>query len=165
MAMFSILGEGVINYFNYASVGITAFIVFLLINYVIKTVRAGDAKINLALCLAAFALTGGKEIREIASQLFNIDINKLGTPLFDISTIDLIILTFFVILILEKLKSKTELYIALGVCFVYAFLTGKTGKLLGLAGYKGILLIAMIISIVLLFFLRPNKTKNKIISS
>lgn len=161
MAMLSILGEGVINYFNYASVGITAFIVFLLINYVIKTVRAGDAKINLALCLAAFALTGGKEIREIASQLFNIDINKLGTPLFDISTIDLIILTFFVILILEKLKSKTELYIALGVCFVYAFLTGKTGKLLGLAGYKGILLIAMIISIVLLFFLRPNKTKNK----
>lgn len=161
MALFSVLGEGIIKYFNYASVGITAFIVFLLISYVVKTVGIGEKRINLALCLAAFALTGGKEIREIISQLFDMDIVLLGTPLFDISTIDLIITAFLVILTLEKLRSKTEFYIVLGVSLIYAFTAGKTGKLLGLAGYKSILLIVMILSVVLLFVLRPNKNKRK----
>jgi chromate transporter len=161
MALFSVLGEGIINYFNYAAVGITAFIVFLLLSYVVKTVGIGNKRINLALCLTAFVLTGGKEIREIISQLFSIDMKVLGTPLFDISTIDLILMSFFVILLLEKLKSKTELYIVLGVSLLYAFTAGKTGKLLGLASYKSILLIIMILSVILLFVLRKNETRNK----
>ncbi len=161
MALFSILGGDIINYFNFAAVGITSFIVFLLLSYVIKTVRIGDKKINLILCLTAFALTGGKEIREILSQLFNLDIKLLGTPLFDISTIDLIIISFFVILLLEKLKSEQELYIVLGLSLLYAFIAGKTGKLLGLAGYKSVLLIVMFLLVVLFFALRPNKNKNK----
>lgn len=53
MALFSILGGEAINYFNYASVGITAFIVFLLLSYVLRTVKTGDRRINMALCLAA----------------------------------------------------------------------------------------------------------------
>lgn len=161
MALFSILGAGIINYFNYAAVGITAFIVFLLLSYVIKTVRIENKKNNLILCLTAFILTGGKEIREILSQLFNIDLELFGTPLFDISTIDLIILAFFIILLLEKLKSKKELYIFLGMSLLYAFLAGKTSKRLDISGYKSILLIVMILLVVLLYLLRPNKNKNK----
>jgi len=159
MALFSILGESVINYFNYASVGITSFIVFILLSYVVKTVRTGDKKINLILCLGTFALTGGKEIREILSLIFNLDIKLFGTPLFDISTIDLMIMAFFVILTLEKLKNKPELYIVLGLSLLYAFMAGKTGKLLDLAGYKSILLIVMVLTVVLLFVVRPNKSR------
>jgi chromate transporter len=161
MALFSILGEGAINYFNYASVGITAFIIFLLISYVMKTVRVGEKRLNYAICLAAFALTGGKEVREILSQLLNIDIKLFGTPLFDISTIDLIIIAFFVILTLEKLKSPAELYIVLGISLLYAFAVGKTGRLMGLAGYKPFLVIGMVISVALLFVLRPKKNRDK----
>lgn len=162
MALFSVLGDGAINYFNYASVGITAFIIFLLISYVIKTVRVGEKKrLNFAVCMAAFALTGGKEVREILSQLFELDIKLFGTPLFDISTIDLIIIAFFVILTLEKLKSSAELYIVLGTGLLYAFVAGKTGRLMGLAGYKRFLVIAMVISVALLFVLRPEKNRGK----
>ncbi|NMA64989.1 MAG: hypothetical protein GX957_01950 [Clostridiaceae bacterium] len=161
MALFSILGGEVINYFNYASVGITAFIVFLLISYVVKTVRLGDFRINMFLCISAFALTGGKEIREILSLITGIDYEAFGTPLFDISTIDLIVLAFFVILLLEKLKSRTELYMAFGLGLVYAFFKGKTGTALGLKNAGNILLLIMIAIVVVLYIVRRQKSQNK----
>lgn len=161
MALFSILGGDAINYFNYASVGITAFIVFLLISYVVKTVKSGDFKINMSLCIAAFALTGGKEVREILSQLLKVEPEVFGTPLFDISTIDLIILSFFVILLLEKIRNKTEFYFVLSLCLLYAFCKGKTGKLLGLNTVGSILLILMIGIAIMAFVVRREKSKNK----
>lgn len=161
MALFSILGGEVINYFNYASVGITAFIVFLLISYVSKTVKAGDFKINMTLCLAAFALTGGKEVREILGQIFNVEYKVFGTPLFDIPTIDLIIMAFFVILLLEKLRSKTEFFAAIFLCLIYAFFKGKTGTVLGLDKFSSLILLAMIVFVVLAFVVRRNKSGNK----
>ncbi len=161
MALFSILGEGIINYFNYASIGITAFIIFLLISYVIRTVKAGDIKINLVLCFAAFALTGGKELREIIGQVFNIDYKLLGIPLFDISTIDLILIAFFVILLLEKVRSKAELFAVFALTIVYAFFAGKSGKVLRLYPYKSLLLLFMVVLVVLVFIIRRNKTGTK----
>ncbi len=161
MALFSVLGEGTISYFNYASVGITAFIVFLLISYVTRTVKAGDRKTNLALCLAAFAITGGKELREIIGLLFTVDHEALGLPLFDISTIDLILLAFFVILLLEKIKSRAELYGVFTLCGVYAFFVGKTGKSLGLNAYGSVMLLAMLAVVVLAYVLRRNGSGGK----
>lgn len=160
MALFTVLGQGAISYFNYASVGINAFIVFLLISYVIRTIKAGDLKVNLFLCLAAFAITGGKELREIAGLLFNVDDEVLGIPFFDISTIDLILLTLFVILLLEKLKSGAELYGVLAISGVYAFFTGKTGKSLGLHHYSKFMLIFMLAIVILAYILRRNTIKG-----
>lgn len=161
MALFSILGEGIINYFNYASIGITAFIIFLLISYVIRTVKTGEMKINLVLCLTAFALTGGKELREIAGQVLNIDYRILGTPLFDIPTINLIIIAFFIILMLEKLRSKAEHIAVFAFSAVYAFFVGKSGKALGLERYGSLFLICMLALVVLAFVIRRNKTGAK----
>lgn len=161
MALFSILGGEAINYFNYASVGITAFIVFLLLSYVLRTVKTGDRRINMALCLTAFALTGGKEIREILGELLNIDYKAFGTPLFDIPTIDLIIMAFFVILLLEKLRSRTELALSVLLSLIYAFSKGKTGALLGLDRFSGFILLVMGLAIVAAYTLRRDKNAKK----
>lgn len=161
MALFSVLGEGIINYFNYASIGITAFIVFLLISYVIKTVKTGKKEINLLICMAAFGLTGGKELRQVLSQILNIDVKEFGTPLFDISTINLIIIAFIVILLLEKLRSKFELIIVFVICTIYAFFVGKTGRELGISSYGSMILLLMLAMLVLAFVLRRSKPDNK----
>ena len=126
-----------------------------------KIVKSGDFKINMSLCIAAFALTGGKEVREILSQLLKVEPEVFGTPLFDISTIDLIILSFFVILLLEKIRNKTEFYFVLSLCLLYAFCKGKTGKLLGLNTVGSILLILMIGIAIMAFVVRREKSKNK----
>ena len=161
MSLFSILGQSIISYFNYASVGITAFIVFLLISYVIKTVESGQMRINMALCFTAFALTGGKELRQILGRIFNVDYNVFGTPLFDISTIDLIIIAFFVILLLEKLRSKAEFYIVFAICAIYAFFAGKTGEILGLSKYGSFILLIMAALVAAAYIVRRNGSGNK----
>jgi chromate transporter len=53
------------------------------------------------------------------------------------------------------------LYIVLGISLLYAFAVGKTGRLMGLAGYKPFLVIGMVISVALLFVLRPKKNRDK----
>ncbi|MGI6578483.1 MAG: chromate transporter [Eubacteriales bacterium] len=161
VAMFSALGAGAVDYVRSASVGISSFIVFLLISYVLRTVRSGNRKVNLLLCIVAFLLTGGKEIREVAGELLSINSSFFGTPIFDISTIDLIILSFYLILLSTKLKNKFEWLIAIATSIIYAFVAGKFGQALGLAGYKTILLLFMIGLLVALYVVRREKSQDK----
>lgn len=93
LSLFAGLNQSVFRYISYASLGITAYIIFLLVHFVIKTVRPGQFRISLALCLGAFALTGGMEVRQLLARIFALDVALLGVPLLDISTIDLMIAT------------------------------------------------------------------------
>jgi len=161
MSLFASLGPSAIQYVNYASVGITAFIVFLLVHFVIKTVKGKNLKINLLLTIAAFVLTGGKEVRHIVALTIGLEDKVLGTPLFDISTIDLIILTFFVIILLERLRGKWELPAVLAVCLVYALTVGKLGKQWGLDRFSLYVLGLMILILVLAIILRRESKQSK----
>jgi chromate transporter len=162
IALISIMGETAISYFNYASIGITAFIVFLLFGYIQKTVKEYNFKVNLIICLAAFAITGGKEIRDIISQLLNIDRQILGTPLFDISTINLMIVAFFAIILYEKLRSKQEFIGMLILCLLYAFSVGKTAQSMNLDFLKPILQVIMVLLIIALFWFRRSQGKGRV---
>ena len=161
IAFISIMGESAISYFNYASIGITAFIIFLLFTYIQHVIKV-NFKLNLIICLAAFLLTGGKEIREIISQLFNIDHPLLGTPLFDISTINLMIVAFFAIIAHEKLRSKIEFIGLMALCLLYAFSVGKTAQNLNLDTLKVILQIIMVVLIIALFWFRKSPDKTRV---
>lgn len=97
MALFSQMGQQAIGLFNNASVGITAFIVMLLLNYILKTCNAGNKRVNWTLCILGFLLTCGKELHQLIVQLFGLDEAVLPAPLFDISTINLMIATFILI--------------------------------------------------------------------
>lgn len=56
MVLLSVSDSSIIRYFSYAAVGISTFIVFLLLSYVVRTVKSGTLAINLLLCFGALAL-------------------------------------------------------------------------------------------------------------
>ncbi len=160
LALFSLLGREAIRLINYASVGITVFIVFLLSAYTWKTVQSGSRAVNWALCVTAFLLTGGKELRTIAGKL-GIEGFSGNAPLFDISTIQLMLISFFMILFRQKAESKLEQGAGFALCMVYAFLSGKTGATFGLSGYGKWLFAAMMVWLISLFLLRRQKVRSR----
>lgn len=160
LALFSLLGQQAIQYFQYASVGITVFIVFLLTNFITKTVRTGSRKTNLVLCMTAFLFTGGKELREIAVALPGLE-HLPDRPIFDITTIQLMLLSFFMILLSQKAKSKAAICGRFAVCGLYALICGKTGAALGLAIFGNWLLGAMVIWLAVLFLIQRNKAEKR----
>ena len=157
MALFRLLGEDVLEYFNYASVGISWFIIYLLSHYIIKTVATGLPVRNLILCLTAFLVTGGKEVREIAGMLSGVH----TSPLLDISTIDLMIVTLFLIAVKTISRTKTILFCAAGLGCVYVFLAGKWSKTCGLDIYKNWVLPAMVILVCILFVRHGKAVQSK----
>ncbi len=97
LAGVNMVSAGVLQQIRYASIGITAFIMCLLTEYIRGTFsvyRGRNAFWKaLAICLVVFALTAGNNIYRI----FQID----GTPIFGISTIDMLVIAFFGILVSE----------------------------------------------------------------
>lgn len=148
LAMLSFLGSGITHYIEYASVGITLFIVYLLTSYILKVIKTGrqnslyGAYIGIA-CIS-FILTGGKEVRAILSQLLGMEEIKKTFILFDISTIDLMIVTFFMIFYVCLLKSKISAAIGVSVSALYVVAVGKN-KWLAEYGYiKNIIIFVMV---------------------
>lgn len=122
LALFSVLGEGAITYLNYASVGITVFIVYLLCEYTAKVLK-GEKLLGKLLFLIAFFVTCGKEVYGAIGHIFGIKIPF--SPLLDISMITLIVLSFYMI-ILSSLTENNILRVC-GMCLtaVCAVLYGK----------------------------------------
>jgi chromate transporter len=126
MALFQVIGNEAVGYFNAASVGISAFIIFLLGGFIKKTLRG--CRINLLICAAAFILTGGHEVRSLLALLAGL---QPKPPLFDISTISLMGLSFFFIFALQFAASKRPLPLVFLLGGVHAFFSGNHGKTLG----------------------------------
>lgn len=158
-ALFGLMGGQTIQYFNRASVGITAFIVFLLVAYILKT--CGRSAVNWLLCITAFLLTGGKEIREIVGQLLGVTEGRLPVPLFDISTITLMIISFFLIILYGYTQHKWEWYLGVTVALCYAFCSGKLGTYLGLSAAGNVLLGGMVTALILLAWNRRSRRPVK----
>ncbi len=93
ISILSQLGESVVTQIKFASVGISVFIILLLVNYITKVLNnCKQTKIlggGISIMLISFLLTAGKEINNI----FGLN----HTPIFDISTIHLLLLAFFII--------------------------------------------------------------------
>lgn len=157
MALFSMLGAGALQYFNCASVGITAFIVFLLTAYIGRTLGSGERRVNIVLFLIAFLLTGGKEVRQLAAMIFGQA--AATSPLLDISTINLMIITIYLILL--KCYAEKRAFI-IGACLsaVYAVLTGKLANNLELGGYSFIPLLCMAALLVAVILKKRGRKKG-----
>jgi len=93
VSIISQLNENVLLQIEYASVGISVFIIFLLVHYIKKVMngckQAGTSHAGWIIMLTVFILTGGKGIYNI--------FGLTGTPLFSISTINILLLSFFII--------------------------------------------------------------------
>ena len=129
LTLFSIAGEGVVHHIEFASVGISLFIIHLLLLYVSKVIYSvPDAKgrrINLFITLMAFLVTGGKEIQLITAGFLGKEL-EAGFLLFDISTIHLIIISFFMIFYAGVSEAKRALIIGSVISLVYALAEGKS---------------------------------------
>jgi chromate transporter len=129
LALFAIIGEKLAHYIEFASVGISLFIINLLLIYILKVIKSGEKegikKQYLIICLTAFLVTGGKEIRQLLAMFIGRDLGKFNFILFDISTINLIILSFFMILFTGLMATKGAMYIGIILSFAFAFINGK----------------------------------------
>ena len=127
LTCFSIIGENAVQYIEFASIGIYAFIILLLSQYIQKVMHTGrQGKMFSRFWLitaVSFLLVGGKSIRFLISTLFGFEPTILGIPIFAVRALDLMILSFFIIMFSGK--SKIKFYVSLPFCLFYAICAGK----------------------------------------
>jgi chromate transporter len=156
MALFQVLGAGALRYMNALSVGISAFIIFLLGGYVRKVVGGTHRGINLVLCAGAFILTGGQELRSLIALLGGVE---PGPALLNISTVNLMILAFFLIFVVETTPALWPLPPAVLAAGAYALCSGTYGRARGweVPGRVSLVLMALICGALWLLRKKPAR--------
>jgi len=124
--LMSVLGQAndtILEQIQYASIGITAFIMCLLTEYIwgtLKTYKNSRFRVLLwAIIIGVFVLTGEKSFYGI----LQID----QTPVFGISTIDVLLLSFFAILYTGCKFNWINVGISVIIGAVYLLSVGKSG--------------------------------------
>jgi chromate transporter len=123
LACFSIAGDVISRNVIFASVGIAALIIMLLISYSVETVKQKEAgstqqMISIFLIAIVFFLTSGKELTE----LFFLQI-----PLFYITTLDVLAVTFFVMFYTQGKLNAINIITSVGISFLYLQSVGEGG--------------------------------------
>lgn len=120
----SSVDTAVLKQIEIVSVGISAFIISMLTGYVSDTVTWAKKRnrtfFAVAIILGVFVLNSGKAIYKILS-LFGID----GTPLFSVSTVNILIVTFFVLLFTQCKFTAPKVLISAAVCIPYILCNSK----------------------------------------
>jgi len=140
---FSYIGEVGTTYLQYLSVGLIAFVLFLIYRFVKKNVISEEGATIRSRCflimITAFLLTGGTVLRKLGSLLFGLE---ASTPLLSINMLTLMLITFFIIIFVGHSLSKVRGGVALALSALYALANGKTGIL---QQWSTPLLVAMIV--------------------
>jgi len=127
---FSYIGESGTQYLKFTSVGLIAFVLYILFRFIKKSLLSGiNAGIKfkyLSIMIVAFLLTNGNVLHKLNHKLFGI---SLHTPLFSINMLTLMLTTFFVIVFIGKSESKIKLSFAVFLAGLYALANGKAGIL------------------------------------
>ncbi len=121
LMMINSSGNLVLRQILFASAGVTAYIIYMLLMYAKGTFRecreSGTAKSGMAFMILVFFLTSGKEM----FQLFGIN----RTPIFDISTIDVLCAAFFIIFFTGGRFRWSRILISGAVTVLYCLCVGK----------------------------------------
>lgn len=112
------------------------------------------------ICIVAFALTGGKEIRHLISSFLERDLGVLSFIVFDISTINLMIISFFMILFIGLIRTKESMIIGTSISLIFAFINGKNELVTSGGIISKILMVAMAI-LACYAIVRDNKKRLK----
>jgi len=124
IVLFSRMGSQFITFFNYSSVGITAFIIMLLGSYILRVCGTKGCGRDWSICITAFFLTCGKEIRLLYAQLFSVPYEQLPPPLFDIGTIDLMLVSFLMIILISFSPPHWQVFLMGGLSSLYCLCKG-----------------------------------------
>lgn len=122
LTVFSSFSLGAIQQVEFISVGISIYIIYLLCEYnhkVVSEFELTSMKLKrIAVIISVLFLTCGKEIYHI------LGIKK--TPLFDISTVNVLLLSFFVIFSSGKKMTKKKFIFDTIIVILYILCVGKT---------------------------------------
>ncbi len=155
LALIDVLGTSAVSLIEQAAIGISVFIIFLLISYIVKVQRdskkSGFAVQAVALMLLTFFLTFGNELRQAFLRLGFENAFAQSAPIFDISTINILILLFFFIFFTGGKIKSVRSYIALALSMVYILLFGKSAPLdfgIGNVIFQVLLLLSAVILLI-----------------
>ena len=166
LTAFSLIGENAIKYVEFASVGISSFIILLLYSYVVKVqksgLQSGMGKKYLVIMLLSLLLTFGKELRLITAIVFKLDYSAMRTPFFDLSTIDLMLASFFLICFIGSSKSKIKLVSGALVAGLFGVSKGKMGLLQAYSPYISGLMAIMVIASIAYDMVMAKEVNEKI---
>lgn len=129
LSMMSILNAGTLHKIEYASVGVSAFIIILLLHYIsnvmVRSARQDFGAQAAVIMLTTALCTFGKSIRQLAVLFFGPLPHALKTPLLGVSTIDVLIVAFLIIAgtsgVFNNLKSILVAVLSAG----YLVMAGK----------------------------------------
>lgn len=164
LSLLSIIGDKGVDYIEYASVGISTFIIFLLVEYITKVMKNGKlenhGKKYIVIMLAAFLVTGGKELRCVLSGLTGCEKKWLLDPILDISTINLMIVSFFVILFLGTNSSYKKKVVACILAGLFVLSVGKKQIFPVDWNMKLVIEVAMVVAIIATVIYEFRKKKD-----
>lgn len=114
-------GTLVLRQILFASAGVTAYIIYMLLMYAKGTFREcrekGMAKSGTFFMVLVFLLTSGKEVFQL--------IGSSRTPIFDISTIDVLCAAFFIIFFTGGIFRWSRILISGAITVLYCLCVGK----------------------------------------
>lgn len=121
LMLFSVLDSRILEKLRFVSVPISVFIIYLLIHYIGKTIRLSFRNKKwfqtFLVTAGVFLLNGGKEI----AGLSGLD----RQPLFDISSIQVMGLTFFVIFFLAEDRRRHRIFLTAVLGIIFLLCNGK----------------------------------------
>ncbi len=157
MSLLSMLGKGVLTYISYAAVGVLLFICLLMLAYTVKVCK-NDPRRSVALTAVAFILTSGGEISRLVELISGVE---LGLPLFDIATIDLMLLAFLAIIFITLAPSRAELAVfAILLCF-YSLGSGDRLSGIYLIKYISLAICIFMIALRLMIYIKTHRARGK----
>ncbi|MEG2116536.1 MAG: chromate transporter [Clostridia bacterium] len=150
-ALISIIGEQGVKQIEYASIGISAFIIYLLFHYIGKVQKSsnevGFGKISVAIIVISVVVTFGKEMVQILGDL-GLTLNY--TPILNISTIELLIMAFFVILFTNGQNKKFRTITAAVVCLGFLYSVSSLNSISFLPYiFEGIMVVLAIVFVII----------------
>lgn len=125
LSLISQSSEGVLRQIMFASAGVTAYIIFMLHEYLNTTItvckRSNIKAVGILFVVLVCALTCGKEFYQLVDMLSG----SVFTPMFDISTVQILIIAFFIIFYTEGRFSLPKLFISTAITIPYCMCVGK----------------------------------------
>lgn len=130
VSLLALVSGGFLTQFGYFSVGISVFIIFLMMKYVVKVVKDGKKNRSLAMTLGVlfvtFALTFGEKLRKLMDVAFGWNTVE-SLIVFKLSTVHMLILCFFIVFFTYGKLDKITTPICAAICLLYCFACGKNG--------------------------------------
>lgn len=132
VSLLAFMSRGFLTQLGYFSVGISVYIIYLMFDFVVKTVcdgkREGMMLQTLTIAAVAFGLTCGDKARGFLDAVFGLD-TAHGLIVFNLSTIDLLILCFYIVCFTYGKRDKIRLPICAIVSVFFCFAAGQNGWL------------------------------------